>query len=88
MTEGTQVKRQQKCQWVYRPTEKEHEALLRALEANPEYPSISQFIREGVIRLITAEDRRPLFTELSDTIDEFHSLKERFLTLVLRNEER
>ena len=58
-----------KRQWVYRPTEAEHEKLLEAMRENPEYPSVAQFIREGVLRLVYAEDQEILFTELSDCID-------------------
>lgn len=80
-------KKQPTRQWVYRPTEAEHELLLRAMERSPEYPSIAQFVREATLRLIHADDRRSLFTELSEAIDELHETKKKFLTLVLRQSE-
>ncbi|KKL44806.1 hypothetical protein LCGC14_2361950, partial [marine sediment metagenome] len=43
-------------QWVYRPTDKEHEALMRAMERHPEYTSIAQFLREATMRMIHDED--------------------------------
>ena len=79
--------RQAKRQWVYRPTEAEHELLLKAMEMHPEYPSQAQFIREGVMRLIHGEDRRPLFTQLSDLIEEFREIKTKYQTLLLKNME-
>ncbi|KKM15275.1 hypothetical protein LCGC14_1697640, partial [marine sediment metagenome] len=39
-------------QWVYRPTDKEHELLMRAMERFPEYTSIAQFVHEAMMRMI------------------------------------
>ena len=72
-----------KKQWTYRPTDKEHELLLRAMSMSPEYTSISQFIREAVLRLIHNNDRRKLFAELGEAIDELHQQKEKFLKIVI-----
>lgn len=74
-------------QWVYRPTDDEHEALMRAMENHPEYPSIAQFVREAVLRLIADEDIRPLYTEASQLIDELKETKDKFLRLVLKHSE-
>lgn len=71
-------------QWSYKPTDKEHEALLRALAERPEYPSVSQFVREAVIRMIHDDDHGKLFAELSGLIENLHELKETFMSLVLK----
>ena len=76
-----------KLQWVYRPTEEEHEQLLRALARQPEYTSVSQFIREGVLRLVHDNDRRKLYTEAAHLIDELKSTKDKFMSLVLSHSE-
>ena len=72
-----------KKQWTYRPSDKEHELLLKAMAMSPEYTSISQFIREAVLRLIHSNDRRKLFSELGDAIEETTKQKDKFLKLVL-----
>ena len=76
-----------KRQWVYRPTDEEHELLLRAMEAAPEYPSISQFVREAVMRLIFHDDKRKLFTEVGDLIEDLHKIRKDTLYLILKNVE-
>ena len=74
-------------QWVYRPTDKEHEALMRAMERHPEYTSIAQFIRESALRMIGDDDVQKKFTEVGVLIDELHEIKEKFLNLVLKYSE-
>ena len=74
-------------QWVYRPTDKEHEALMRAMERYPEYTSIAQFIREATLRMVGDDDLRKKFTEIGKLIDELQELKEKFLNLVLKHSE-
>ena len=76
-----------KKQWVYRPTDKEHEALMRAMERAPEYTSVAQFVREGVLRLVTDGDLGKKYTEVGELIEELHDIKSKFLSLVLRHSE-
>ena len=76
-----------KKQWVYRPTDQEHEKLLRAMERSPEYTSIAQFVREATLRLVHENDRRKLFSEMDDLIEELRDVKEKFIHLVLKHSE-
>lgn len=73
-------------QWVYRPTEDEHELVLKAVKES-EFKSVAQFIREGALRLAHDEDIRPLYTEVGELIEELVELKEKFLNLVLKHSE-
>lgn len=72
-----------KKQWVYRPTEAEHEKLMKAMGEQSEYTSVAQFMREGVLRLIHDNDRRKLYTELDTMIEELREAKDKFIRLVL-----
>lgn len=74
-------------QWVYRPTDEEHEALRRAMALNPEYTSVAQYMREAVLRMIADHDRRPLYTEIGELIEELKDTKDKFLTLVIKHSE-
>ncbi|KKL91266.1 hypothetical protein LCGC14_1896340, partial [marine sediment metagenome] len=74
-------------QWVYRPTDKEHELLMRAMERHPEYTSIAQFVHEAMMRMIHDEDLRKLYTEVGELIEELQETKEKFLSLVLKHSE-
>ena len=76
-----------KKQWVYRPTDKEHEALMQAMERYPEYTSIAQFIREATLRFVYSEDLDKKYTEVGELIEELHDIKAKFLDLVLRHSE-
>ena len=76
-----------KKQWVYRPTDKEHEALMQAMERYPEYGSVAQFIREGTLRLIYEGDLNKKYIEVGELIEELNSIKAKFLSLVLRHSE-
>lgn len=73
-----------KRQWVYRPTDKEHELLLRSMRDHPEYVSVAQFVREGTLRLCHENNRPKLFTQLAELIDELQEAKEKFISLVLQ----
>ena len=70
-------------QWAYRPTDEEHEKLLKAMGEQREFTSVAQFVREGVLRLIHGEDRRRLYTEVEELIEELKETKDRFMRLVL-----
>ncbi len=74
-----------KRQWVYRPTDREHEALMRAMERAPEYTSIAQYVREATLRMVGEEDQRKLFSEVGDLIEELRDMKDKFLNLVLNH---
>lgn len=76
-----------KKQWVYRPTDKEHELLTRAMEQYPEYGSVAQFVREATLRLIHDGDLRKLYTEAGQLIEDLADMKSKFLDLVLRHSE-
>ncbi len=73
-----------KRQWSYRPTDKEHELLLRSMREHPEYVSIAQFIREATLRLCYENDRPKLFTHVSELIDILQDAREKFISLVIR----
>jgi hypothetical protein len=74
-------------QWVYRPTEKEHEMLMRALSESQEFSSVAQIVRESVLRFVHGSDRKPLYIQVSTLIDELQETKAKFLNLVLRHSE-
>lgn len=76
-----------KKQWVYRPTDKEHEALMRAMERAPEYTSVAQFVREATLRLVHEDDLRKLYTEVGTLIEELMDFKAKFLNLLLKHGE-
>jgi hypothetical protein len=74
-------------QWAYRPSEEEHEALLKVMAEHPEFTSVAQVIRESVLRFVHAADKRKMFTEVGALIDALKRDKEEFLNLVLRYSE-
>jgi len=74
-------------QWAYRPSEKEHEALLKTMAENPEFTSVAQVVKESVLRFIHGDERTKMFTEVGELIENLHRDKEEFLNLVLRYSE-
>ena len=76
-----------KKQWAYRPTDEEHEKLMKAMREQREFTSVAQFVREGVLRLIHGEDRRKLYTEVEELIEGLKDIKDKTLSLVLRHSE-
>ena len=73
-----------KKQWTYRPSDEEHELLMKAMEESPEFTSVAQFMREGVMRLIHDNDRRKIFSEVVELIGELNEAKNKFMDLVIR----
>ena len=59
-------------QWAYRPTDEEHEKLMKAMREQSEYTSVAQFVREGVLRLVHSEDRQKLYTEIDEMIEDLN----------------
>lgn len=53
--------------WSHRPKIEEYDAALTAMK-EADYPSVSAFVREAVVRLTYAEDKRPLFSQLRDRL--------------------
>jgi hypothetical protein len=51
--------------WMHRPSTAEHAELLKAMK-EADYPSVSAFVREATLRLVYADDKRPLFSLLRD----------------------
>lgn len=72
-----------KPMWVYRPSEKEHEEILKFRAENPEFTSMSSIIREAVLRFIYSDDISSRYTEIEDVIESLRDSKEKFLDLVL-----
>lgn len=72
-------------QWAYRPTDKEHEALLRVLRQSSEYNSVAQFVREAVLRLILDNDQQRLFTLLGEAIHGLERTKEEIIDVLIQN---
>lgn len=75
-----------KRQWVYRPTDAEHEKLLAAMADHPEFTSVAQVVREAVMRWVHEDDRRKLFTQIDEMIEDLKGTKDKFLRLVLDQE--
>jgi len=60
---------------------------MRFISESPEFTSAAQVVRESVLRLVHSDDRRRLYTDISDMIDQLHDTKEKFLNLVLKYSE-
>jgi hypothetical protein len=73
----------QKRQWVYRPSDEEHEKLLRFMAENPEYTSTAQVVREGVLRLSYGNDKKKIFSMMDELIEDMKKQKDKFLKLIL-----
>lgn len=65
-----------KRQWVYRPTDDEHEALLRKMAENPEYTSIAQVVREAVLRFVHDDYPSAMFSQLSEIIQDLRAAQQ------------
>lgn len=81
------IKKKPQKNWLYRPTEAEHKLLVEAMRETHEYDSVAQFVREGALRLIYDNDRRRLYSEAADLINELVKIKEKFLNLILKHSE-
>lgn len=74
-------------QWAYRPSDEEHEALLKMMAENPEFKSVAQVVKEAMMRFINGEDKTKFFSEVGALIEALAHDKEQFLNLVLKYSE-